>query len=155
MMSSSTPTQFGSLPSVYDLFLNPSMQRRYTRCPRCRDVTSLKRFGFVLFLEGRGLVTVGATSRICSKCKLVILHQDVVEQSLGPVFPEGFEFFGPEERRQYYTPIGTLHRRAWNKVKKGDTITYLDLQHNTADFRDYVFFPQTSRTSLLLGFDSA
>lgn len=151
MMRSSTPERFGTLPCAYYLFLNPSIQRRYTRCPRCDKTTQLRRLGFVFHLESCGLVTVGATSRICSPCKLIILHQDVVEDSLSLMFPENFDQFGPEERLQYYTPIGTLHRRAWNKAKKGETLTYLDLQHNTSDFKDYVFFPHASSTPYLPG----
>ena len=85
-------------------------------------------------------MTLGKTCRYCTRCELIIAHQDELEAllagSLGTIAPE---VIGNK-----YLVLGTVERRIWQSGLQGTGHHLGEILGNTADFKetlDYIVEP--------------
>ncbi len=124
----------GKLPPRYSFALNPHRDARFTRCPLCEQKTRLRKFVLFVYVEGFASMALGKTCRFCTRCELIIAHQDELEHEL----VLALETREPGVIGNEYAVLGTVDRNLWRKALKegppvtGDTLEYV------ADFeREY------------------
>src|SRR4051794_17148071 len=71
-----TKPTLGNLPPRYSFILNPHSDIRLTRCPKCERLTHPRKFALFVHVEEWGGVVLGYTCRYCTRCELIIVHQD-------------------------------------------------------------------------------
>jgi hypothetical protein len=125
----------GKLSPKHMFFLNPYSDERFTRCPRCRQPTKIRKFPFVIHIEPQVLMTLNMSGPYCPKCDLIILHKDKVEQLLTAAFVER----DPSIIGNDYLIIGTVERAYWRKASTGGG-TYPELFDSLHDFKRVVIF---------------
>src|ERR1700752_4976131 len=96
----------GKLAPRYSLLVNPYIDVRLSKCPRCDRLTHPRKFALFVQVEGFGPLVLGKTCRYCTSCELVIVHRDELEAELGRG-PAGRAPDGPEGR---YLVVGTVDR---------------------------------------------
>src|SRR5262249_20581193 len=107
--------RFGKQKSRYKFILNPYVDVRCTRCPRCEGLTRLRKFVLAILVKPRGALALNKTCRFCPGCEILIAHQDELEAKLAIAFPEE----QPRAERDDFFVIGTIDRADW---KKGFTL---------------------------------
>lgn len=121
----------GKLPPRYGFILNPHTDMRLSRCPLCRGLTFQRKFALVIHIDCWGLVPLGKTCRWCSRCELIMVHQDELENILTP----NFLTIAPEVIGNTYLVMGTMDMRLLRRWLKGEGSTLNDILDNTADFK--------------------
>ena len=79
-------TQIGKLPPRYSFLLNRHPDVRLSKCPECHRPTHLRKFALLVHVDGWGLMAMGKTCRYCTRCELIIAHQDELEAELSNQF---------------------------------------------------------------------
>lgn len=74
--------QIGKLPPQHIFFLNPYPDIRYSFCPQCNGKTKLRKNPCLVHIFPNLPVLLNMSGPYCSKCDLLTLHQDKVEQLL-------------------------------------------------------------------------
>ena len=103
--------RFGKLPPRYLFALNPYQDVRFSKCPRCDKLTYLRKFPLLIHIDGFGLMALGKTCRYCSKCELIIVHQDELESILAAFFAQK----APEAIGKEYLVLGTENKKFGSK----------------------------------------
>lgn len=130
----------GKLPPKHLFFLNPYLDERFTRCPKCRRRTNIRKFPFVIHIDPQVLMTLNMSGPYCAACDLIILHKDKVEQLLTATFIQR----DPSIIGNDYLIIGTVERTYWRKAStKGGT--YQEMFDNLHDFKQVVIFEPQRR----------
>ena len=78
--------QLGNLPPLYNFFLNPYSDLRFSRCPQCDGKTGQKKVPLMIHVDPHYPINLNYTCRYCAKCDLLIAHQDEIESHLAQVF---------------------------------------------------------------------
>src|SRR3989304_4775621 len=85
--------RIGKLPPRYSFMLNPHADVRLSKCPKCQKATHLRKFALLIHIDGWGAMALGKTCRYCSRCEMIMVHQDELEaqlaQSFSQIAPEG------------------------------------------------------------------
>ncbi len=133
-MSKKSPF-FGELPARYKFFLNPYRDARFTRCPQCEGRTSQKKVPLVIHVDPMQPVNLNYTCRYCSKCDILIAHQDEIEEHLRRLFSERATKVIVND----YMVMGTTERAYW---KEGFTKPHLppEVLANLHGFKEYLNF---------------
>lgn len=105
------PVRFGKLPPRYSFLLNPYPDERLTKCPNCGKLTYLRKFALTIHIEGWGIMVLGKTCRYCSRCEMIIAHQDELEAELAYAFGR----IAPQAVRNDYTVLGTMEKKVWQQ----------------------------------------
>lgn len=105
------PVRFGKLPPRYSFLLNPYSNERLTKCPKCRKLTYLRKFALMIHIEDWGLMVLGKTCRYCSRCEMIIAHQDELEAELADAFGR----IAPQAVGNDYTVLGTMEKKVWQQ----------------------------------------
>lgn len=63
--------RMGALPPRYSFFLNPHANERFTRCPRCKATTRVRKIPLVIHVDSMGLVLLRKTCRLCVVCEML------------------------------------------------------------------------------------
>lgn len=103
--------QFGKLPALYDFFLNPYDEYRFTRCPKCDQKTGQKKLPLLIWVDPHYPVSLNYTCRYCSTCDLLIAHQNEIEGNLTRLF----EKQAPEVIGNDYIILGTMEKQTWKE----------------------------------------
>jgi hypothetical protein len=85
----------GKLPPRYSFILNPYADVRLSKCPRCQKLTYLRKFALFIHIDAWGPMALGKTCRYCSRCELIMAHQDELEAQLAHSFSQ----IAPEYRK--------------------------------------------------------
>ncbi len=121
----------GQLSPRYSFILNPYTDLRLSRCPKCNQLTRMRKFALLVYIEQFGMLSLGKTCRFCPHCDLIMVHQDELESLMASIFAEQ----RPDVIGNDYLVIGTVDRNVWRKgLKKGQTAEEV-LKH-TADFKE-------------------
>jgi hypothetical protein len=80
--------RIGKLPPRYSFILNPYADVRLSRCPRCQKLTYLRKFALFIHIDVWGPMALGKTCRYCSRCELIMAHQDELEAQLAHSFSQ-------------------------------------------------------------------
>ena len=124
--------RLGELPLRYSFMLNPYESERLSKCPKCNQLTKLRKFALFIHVDDFGTVLLGKTCRFCPYCDLIMTHQDELEHELA----NNLTFMNPEAIGNDYLVLGTVDMKVWRKGLKGgndlDTV-----RKHTADFKKY------------------
>lgn len=69
-------TKIGELPRRYSFILNQYSETRLSKCPKCEKLTHPRKFVMFIHIDGWGPMALGKTCRYCSRCEMIIVHQD-------------------------------------------------------------------------------
>lgn len=122
--------RFGKLPPRYSFLLNPYSGERLTKCPKCRKLTYLRKFALIIHIEEWGFMVLGKTCRYCSRCELIIAHQDELEGELACAF----ERIAPEALGNDYTVLGTMGKKIWKQGVGGKGQALDEFLQHIAEF---------------------
>jgi hypothetical protein len=123
----------GELHPRYSFLLNPHTELRLSKCPKCQQATHLRKFALFIHVDGWGAIALGKTCRYCSRCEMIMVHRDELEEQL----THSLTHIAPEVVGNEYLVLGTIEKRVWQKGLRRDREkqpTAL-LQH-VADFKD-------------------
>jgi hypothetical protein len=104
-------TQIGGRPPRYLMLLNPHMETRLTRCPRCERLTHPRKFALFIHIDGYGPLVLGKTCRYCTPCELIIVHQDELEAELA----HSLARLSPGVVGNPYMVLGTMDKKVWEQ----------------------------------------
>ncbi|MEW6239596.1 MAG: hypothetical protein AB1564_02165 [Chloroflexota bacterium] len=102
-------TQFGKLSPLYNFFLNPYEDARFSRCPQCEVKTGQKKVPLVIHVDPYYPLILNYTCRYCAKCDLLIAHKNEIEGHLTQVFAQR----APEALGNDYLVLGTAEKEYW------------------------------------------
>ncbi len=123
----------GRLMPRYSFLINPYSDVRLSKCPRCHDLTHLRKFALFIHVEGWGPVILGKSCRYCTPCELIMAHRDELEAELARSPAQ----FAPTEAGKGYLVLGTVERKEWEKELKGSGISLEDTLKHMADFKKH------------------
>jgi hypothetical protein len=119
--------RLGALKPRYAFVLNPHVDSRFTKCPRCETKTNLRKLALVIHVEGFGLVLVGKTCRLCLRCDTLVAHKTELDDLLRAVV---------SVRDLEYVVLGTIDRQVYRRGLSGSA-SLDDVKEHMADFRSY------------------
>ncbi len=129
-MARRTPT-IGKLPPRYSFLINPYTDIRLSKCPKCERATYLRKFALMIQVQGWGPLVLGKTCRYCSRCELIMAHQDELEFEL----EQSFSRIDPKVIGNDYFVFGTLDKKVWKQgLREGGEPLDEALDH-VADFK--------------------
>ena len=120
----------GALPPRYSFFLNPYKNERFSRCPRCKAQTRVRKIPLVIHVDSFGLVLLRKTCRLCVVCEVLIAHEAEMNRLIDGVKPH-------EGGQQKYLVLGTLQRGTWRQGLSG-SVTIQQVRDDMADFKAYM-----------------
>ena len=127
--------RMGALPPRYSFFLNPHLNERFTRCPRCKATT--RKIPLVIHVNSVGLVLLRKTCRMCVACEMLIAHEAEVTRVIEGLAPHAAS-------PQMYLVLGTLGSVTWRDGMSGG-VTVEELRHDMADFKAHMRVEITPR----------
>ncbi len=133
------PPQLGNLPALYNFFLNPYSDARFTYCPQCEGKTGQKKVPLVIHADPHYPINLNYTCRYCAKCDLLIAHQDEIESFLVQIFAK----LAPDSIGHDYLVIGTTQRDYWKDGvdnPRAPTEAPTELLDNLHGFKQYLNF---------------
>ncbi len=125
-------TQLGKLLPLYDFFLNPYSDARFSRCPLCEGKTGQKKVPLVIHVDPHYPLILNYTCRYCAKCDLLIAHKNEIEGYLAQMFSQR----APEAVGKDYLVIGTAEKEYW-RAGLDNLHPPTDLLDNLHGFKDY------------------
>lgn len=131
----------GKLPPRYRFFLNPYPDVRFATCPQCHGRTLLRKVPLLIHVDPLDPVALNKSCRYCSKCDLLIAHQDEVEAQLAALFTH----YKPELAGKPYLVMGTLERAAWKRGMR-EPLSIQEMLDNLHDFKQVLRFEPAFRT---------
>src|SRR5918912_4177948 len=110
-----TNTRIGKLRPRYSFMLNPYPDVRLSKCPKCQKLTHLRKFALFIHIDKWGPIALGKTCRYCSRCELIMAHQNELEAELAYSFSQ----IAPEVIGSDYMVLGTVEKKVWQAGVRG------------------------------------
>ena len=129
--------RLGALPPRYSFLLNPYPHERFTRCPRCKSTTRLRKIPLVVHVDSLGLVLLRKSCRLCTVCEVLIAHETEVRRVIKGL---GSQTGACAE----YVILGTLGSDTWRDGMRAG-VTIEDVRTDMADFKAYLRVQITPR----------
>ena len=123
--------RIGKLPPRYAFILNPYADVRLSKCPRCEKLTYLRKFVLFIHSDAWGPMALGKTCRYCSRCELIMAHQDELEAQLAYSFSQ----IAPDVIGTPYLVLGTVDKKVWQEGLAGDGGKLAEMLQHVADFK--------------------
>jgi uncharacterized C2H2 Zn-finger protein len=123
--------RIGKLLPRYAFILNPHAGTRLSKCPRCEKLTYPRKFAFFIHVDGWGPMAFGKTCKYCSRCELIMMHQDELEAELAHSFSQS----APEVIGNKYMVLGTIEKKVWQEGVKGGSTQFEEVLKHMADFK--------------------
>jgi hypothetical protein len=76
-------------------------------------------------------MALGKTCRYCSRCELIMAHQDELEAQLAYSFSQ----LAPEVIGSPYLVLGTVEKKVWQEGLAGDGGQLAEMLQHVADFK--------------------
>ena len=86
-----------------------------------------------IHIDEWGPMALGKTCRYCSRCELIIVHQNELEAQLA----HNFSRIAPNVVGNEYMVLGTVAKKAWGKGLGGKHQSIETILKHTADFKRY------------------
>ncbi len=107
----------------YYFFLNPYEDAAFTKCPKCKSKTRIRRFPLVIHIDPQQLLLLNKKCRYCTRCDLIITRQSELESLMAACFQQ----WNPPIMGNDYLVMGVAERKDWRESKKsrmsqGETI---------------------------------
>jgi hypothetical protein len=128
-----THARIGKRPARYSFLLNPHVDIRLSKCPRCDRLTHHRKFALFIHVEGWGPLILGKTCRYCTPCELIMAHRDELEAELA----QEPAHFVPCAPGQGYLILGTVERKVWQNGLAGRGTPLDEILEHTADFKTH------------------
>ena len=125
-------TQLGKLPPLYNFFLNPYADARFSRCPQCEGKTGQKKVPLVIHVDPHYPLILNYTCRYCAKCDLLIAHKNEIEGYLAQMFSQR----APEAIGHDYLVLGTAEKDYW-RAGMNNSHPPSELLDNLHGFKEY------------------
>jgi hypothetical protein len=122
-------TRIGGQSPRYSFILNNYSDVRVSKCPQCNRPNSARKFALFIHVDGFGPLVLGKTCRSCSRCELIIAHQDELEAQLA----NGPARLTPSAGG--YLVIGTMDKKAWQAGLEGREGQVAATVQQVADFK--------------------
>ncbi len=124
--------RIGELPPRYGFALNSDSSLRCSKCLYCGGQTFKRKFALLIYIDEFGSLSQGLTCRYCTKCELIVAHQQELETQLVIVFSR----VDPTVIGNNYLVLGTVEMKYW---KKGltETSTTAETMAHTAEFKNH------------------
>ena len=123
--------RIGKLKPRYSFLLNPYSDIRLSKCPKCERPTHPRKFALFVHVDGWGPLILGKTSRYCTRCELIIVHQDELEAELA----NSFARLAPKVIGNDYLVVGTVDKKVWQRGLAGSGTQMGDVLDHLADFK--------------------
>lgn len=124
--------RFGRLPPRYLFALNPHAGLRASSCPHCDRPTYPRKFALLIHVDPDHLRAISKTCKYCSRCELIIAHQDELEAEMAQHFLES----DPSAVGNDYLVLGTVELKTWREgLSQPKSIA--EMLAHTADFKDH------------------
>ena len=123
--------QIGKLAPRYSFILNQRLDERLSRCPQCHRPTHLRKFALLVHIDELGLMALGKTCRYCTRCELIIAHQDELEAQLA----ESVRTVALDVIGNKYIVLGTVEAKFWQRGMQGSDPQLVEALNHTADFK--------------------
>jgi hypothetical protein len=107
--------RLGNLPPRYSFILNPYSDIRLSKCPQCERPTHPRKFALFIGVEQWGPLVLGKTCRYCTRCELIIAHQNELEAELA----HSLARIAPLAADNDYLVLGTMDRKVWQQGLSG------------------------------------
>ena len=127
----------GALPPRYSFLLNPHSHERFTRCPRCKARTRVRKLVLVIHRDPIGLALLRKTCRLCVVCEMLIADEAEINRLMNAL-PADHSGVSP------YVVLGTLDSKTWREGMSG-TIAIQQVRDHMADFKAYMRVDITPR----------
>jgi len=89
------------------------------------------KFALFIHIDAWGPMALGKTCRYCSRCELIMAHQDELEAQLAYSFSQiAPEFIGNE-----YLVLGTIDKKVWKEGLAGGGGELGEMLKHMADFK--------------------
>jgi hypothetical protein len=128
--------RMGALPPRYSFFLNPHRDERFTRCPRCRATTRIRKIPLVIHVNSFGLALLRKTCRLCVACDMLIAHEFELNGEVQQVVTARVDV--------QYLVLGTIGSGTWRAGMR-ERISMDQVKHDMADFIAYMKVQITPR----------
>jgi hypothetical protein len=122
--------RIGKLPPRYSFILNPYPDERFSKCPRCRELTHPRKFALFIHVTSWGPLTLGKTCVYCSRCEMIVAHQHELEAQL----TQTFDKVAPAVIGNEYLVLGTVDQQSWKAGLAGAGPALDELLQHMADF---------------------
>jgi hypothetical protein len=133
-MAKSKTIRIGKLPPRYSFILNQYETERLSKCPKCRKLTHPRKFALFIHIVDWAPVILGKTCKYCSKCELIMAHQNELESELACIFERtALRVIGND-----YLVIGTVEKKIWQQNLAKNTGTFGETLEYLADFKKYL-----------------
>jgi hypothetical protein len=123
--------RLGKLPPRYSFILNPHKNLRLSKCPRCQKLTYTRKFALLIHIDGFGSIVLGKTCRYCSRCELIMAHQNELEGELAL----NLSRLAPGMIGNDYLVLGTIDKKVWKAGLTGEGTSVGDALKHLADFK--------------------
>lgn len=100
----------------YYFFLNPYKDYAFTKCPKCKVKTKLRKFALIIHIEPRQPFILNKACRFCTGCDLIIAKQAEIEDLIWVTFKD----IGPGIVENKYFVFGTVEKTDWRYLSKGE-----------------------------------
>ena len=127
-------SNLGGLTPRYSFVLHRDVRDRFTRCPRCRAHTRLRKLPLLIHVDhptGSRLTILGKTCRLCIVCEMLIAHEADISRLL---IASGVAV---ENETPAYVVLGTVDPRVW-RAGLARSVTLDVVRASTADFKQYM-----------------
>jgi Zn-finger nucleic acid-binding protein len=124
-------TRIGKLPPRYSLLLNSHAEVRLSKCPKCQNVTHLRKFALFVHIDEWGPMALGKTCRYCSRCEMVMVQRAELEAEL----VRGVSQKAPQVIGNDYLVLGTMEKKIWQKALNGEAKPLAEMLKHVADFK--------------------
>ena len=111
--------------------LNPHSDVRLSKCPKCQKPTHLRKFALFIHIDAWGPLALGKTCRYCSRCELIMAHQDELEAELA----HSFTRVAPDVIGNEYMVLGTIEKKAWKQGLGGQGQPLGEMMQYVAEFK--------------------
>ncbi|MDY6781753.1 MAG: hypothetical protein SW833_04220 [Cyanobacteriota bacterium] len=85
-----------------------------------------------ILIEDLGPITLGKTCRYCSKCELIMAHQDELEREL----TFSVQKIAPETVGNEYFVVGTFDKKVWKRGLQSGSTSSSEVFDHLADFKE-------------------
>ena len=122
----------GKLPPRYSFILNPYSGTRLSKCPKCDRPTHPRKFALFIHINDLGTTILGKTCRYCSRCELIVAHQDELDGLLAQMVPT----VDSKSIGDKYLVMGTVDMKVWRKGLNEGVPGIQEIFDNLADFKE-------------------
>jgi hypothetical protein len=123
--------RFGNLPPRYSLLLNPYIDVRVSKCPKCDRPTHPRKFALFVVVKDQAPIILGMTCPYCTPCELVVIHEVELQAELA----QPLALLPPRERRKQYLVVGTVDKKVWRQGMAGSGTPFDEVLDHLADFK--------------------